>query len=69
MNAKEHYEAGNLSEAVTAATEEVKQRPTDTSRRGFLGIGLGQVAFGGDGGTFDGRVGRLNSTGRNDPLG
>jgi type VI secretion system protein ImpE len=36
MNAKEHYEAGNLAEAVTAATEEVKRYPGDVSRRGFL---------------------------------
>ena len=36
MNATEHYKAGNLSEAVAAATEEVKQHPTDTSRRGLL---------------------------------
>jgi type VI secretion system protein ImpE len=37
MNAKELFKAGNLAEAVTAALEEVKQHPTDTSRRGFLG--------------------------------
>lgn len=36
MNAKEHYQAGNLSEAVAAATEGVKEHPTDTGRRGFL---------------------------------
>lgn len=36
MNAKEYYQAGNLAEAVTAATEEVRRHPNDTSRRGFL---------------------------------
>lgn len=36
MNAHEQFEAGNLPEAVTAATEEVKKNPTDASRRVFL---------------------------------
>jgi type VI secretion system protein ImpE len=36
MNAKEHYQAGNLAEAIAAATDEVKQHPRDVSRRGFL---------------------------------
>jgi type VI secretion system protein ImpE len=36
MDAKEHFKAGNLAEAVAAATDEVKRHPTDMSRRGFL---------------------------------
>jgi type VI secretion system protein ImpE len=36
MNAKEHYDAGQLGEAVAAATEDVKRHPADTDRRGFL---------------------------------
>ncbi len=36
MNAKEHYQAGNLAEAIAAAGEDVKRHPTDVSRRGFL---------------------------------
>lgn len=37
MNAKEHYQAGRLTEAVAAASEEVKRHPTDLDRRGLLG--------------------------------
>jgi type VI secretion system protein ImpE len=37
MDAKEHFKAGNLAEAVAAATEDVKRHPNDLSRRGFLG--------------------------------
>jgi len=33
MNAKEHFEAGNLKDAITAAADEVKKNPTDMSRR------------------------------------
>ncbi len=36
MNAKDHYEAGRLSEAVAAAVEEVKRHPADVNRRGLL---------------------------------
>ncbi len=36
MNAKEHYQAGNLAEAVAAAIEDVKRHPADTEPRGFL---------------------------------
>ena len=36
MNAKQHYEAGNLREALEAATDEVRGHPTDTAQRGFL---------------------------------
>jgi type VI secretion system protein ImpE len=36
MTAREHYEAGRLTEAVAAMNEEVKQHPADASRRGFL---------------------------------
>lgn len=36
MDAKEHYEAGRLDDAITAATQEVKRHPADTGRRGFL---------------------------------
>jgi type VI secretion system protein ImpE len=36
MNAKEHYQAGRLAEAIAAATDHVKQHPTDASQRGFL---------------------------------
>ena len=34
--AREHYEAGRLSDAVAAATEDVKKNPTDTAKRGLL---------------------------------
>lgn len=36
MNSKELYQAGSLSEAIAAATEEVRQHPADLSHRGFL---------------------------------
>ena len=36
MTAKECYQAGDLTGAAAAATEEVKQRPTDVARRLFL---------------------------------
>lgn len=36
MRAQEHYQAGELKEAVTAATDEVKQHPNDFARRMFL---------------------------------
>jgi len=36
MNAREHYQAGQLDDAVKAIIEEVKKSPTDTNRRGFL---------------------------------
>jgi len=36
MNAKELFEAGQLSEAITAITDEVKKKPTDVHKRGFL---------------------------------
>jgi type VI secretion system protein ImpE len=36
MNAKQHYQAGNLREAVAAALEEVKNHPGDAGKRGFL---------------------------------
>ena len=34
--ARELYEAGRLSDAVAAATDEVKKNPTDTAKRGML---------------------------------
>lgn len=36
MTPQELFKAGSLQEAITAASEEVKRHPTDTSRRGFL---------------------------------
>lgn len=36
MNAKDHYQAGQLDEAVAAAIDEVKRKPTDSGTRGFL---------------------------------
>jgi len=36
MNAKELYKAGQLSEAVAAATDDVKRRPGDSASRAFL---------------------------------
>jgi type VI secretion system protein ImpE len=36
MTPQELFKAGSLPEAITAATEEVKRHPADTSRRGFL---------------------------------
>jgi type VI secretion system protein ImpE len=36
MNAREHYQAGQLKEAIAAMNAEVKQHPADTTRRGFL---------------------------------
>ncbi len=36
MDAKELYRAGKLAEAIAAMNEEVRSRPTDTDRRGFL---------------------------------
>lgn len=36
MTASERYQAGDLSGAIAAITEEVKKTPTDTSKRGFL---------------------------------
>jgi type VI secretion system protein ImpE len=36
MNAKEHFEAGELKEAITAAAEDVKKNPTDIAKRTFF---------------------------------
>jgi type VI secretion system protein ImpE len=36
MNAQDHYRAGNLRDAVTAALDDVKHHPTDVGKRGFL---------------------------------
>ena len=36
MNAKELFQTGHLDEAIAAAAEEVKKRPTDVGWRGFL---------------------------------
>ncbi len=36
MNARDHYRAGQLKEALAAMLAETKQHPTDTARRGFL---------------------------------
>jgi type VI secretion system protein ImpE len=36
MTAHEHYQQGNLRDALAAALEDVKQRPTDVQKRGFL---------------------------------
>jgi type VI secretion system protein ImpE len=36
MKAHDYYQAGQLQEAITAATEEVRKSPTDTGKRGFL---------------------------------
>lgn len=36
MNSKECYEAGDLKGAIAAANDEVKNNPTDLSKRGFL---------------------------------
>lgn len=36
MNAKELFEAGQLNEAIKAVTEEVKKKPMDVHKRGFL---------------------------------
>lgn len=36
MTAMEHYRAGKLSQALAAASQEVKSKPADASARGFL---------------------------------
>jgi type VI secretion system protein ImpE len=36
MKAREHYQAGELPEAIAAATEEVRNNPADAGPRGFL---------------------------------
>ena len=36
MDAKELFKAGSLTEALAAATDDVKQHPVDLARRGFL---------------------------------
>src|SRR5262249_25303646 len=36
MNAQEHFQAGNLTEAITAALAEVKRNPGDLGQRNFL---------------------------------
>jgi type VI secretion system protein ImpE len=36
MNASEHFDAGNLKDAIAAALEEVKKAPADTGKRNFL---------------------------------
>lgn len=61
MNAKEHYQAGQLKEAVAAATEEVKKRPTDAGCRGFLAELL---CFAGD---FDRADKQLDALSHQDP--
>src|SRR6516162_6927788 len=34
--AQEHYREGRLQDAITAATDDVRQHPTDSGRRTFL---------------------------------
>src|SRR5262245_29696279 len=36
MNAQEYYRSGDLPQAIGAALGDVKEHPTDPSRRGFL---------------------------------
>jgi type VI secretion system protein ImpE len=36
MSAGEHYQGGRLREAIAEQTQEVRQHPTDSGRRGFL---------------------------------
>jgi type VI secretion system protein ImpE len=36
MNANDHYQAGDLRQAVAAALEDVKKNPADPGKRGFL---------------------------------
>jgi type VI secretion system protein ImpE len=61
MNAREHYQAGNLDEAVAAATQEVKRHPTDTSPRGLL---CELLCFAGD---FERADAQLDAIGHQDP--
>lgn len=61
MNAKEHYQSGNLKEAVAAALDDVRRHPTDTSRRGFLSELL---CFAGD---LDRADAQLDAIGHQDP--
>src|SRR5919199_4477904 len=61
MNAHEHYQAGQLNEALAAATAEVKQHPTDASRRGFL---CELLCFAGD---LDRADAQLDLMGHQDP--
>jgi type VI secretion system protein ImpE len=61
MNAKEHYQAGNLREAVAAATAEVKQHPSDTSKRGLL---CELLCFAGE---FQRADAQLDAIGQQDP--
>jgi type VI secretion system protein ImpE len=37
VNAREHYQLGHLQDAITAATDDVRHRPTDPAPRIFLG--------------------------------
>ena len=36
MNARDHFQAGQLAEAIAAVTADVKQAPLDSNHRGFL---------------------------------
>ena len=61
MTAHDHFQKGNLSEAVAAALEDVKQHPTDASKRGFLAELL---CFTGD---FERADRQLGAVGQPDP--
>jgi type VI secretion system protein ImpE len=61
MNAKEHFEAGNLKEAIASAADEVKKNPTDLSRRTLF---CELVCFAGD---MDKADKQLDLLGHQDP--
>src|SRR5262245_35511990 len=61
MNAREAYRAGDLKGAIAALNEEVRQHPTDTSRRGFL---TELLCFAGD---FERADRQLDAMGTQDP--
>jgi type VI secretion system protein ImpE len=61
MNARECFQSGNLAGAIAAATEEVKQHPTQTSPRGLLAELL---CFAGD---LDRADKHLDAIGHQDP--
>lgn len=61
MNAKELYQAGRLSEAIAAATDDVKRRPGDSASRAFL---CELLCFAGD---FERADTQANAIGDQDP--
>jgi type VI secretion system protein ImpE len=61
MRPQDHYQAGDLQQAIAAAKDEVRKSPADTAKRGFL---CELLCFAGD---WEGADRQLDTLGQQDP--